>query len=195
MRETARFEEGRPASQKLLRAVVLAAHGMLLLAAVGGERAAMASHNKEGAAVTVTLPHNWSNLEQVEKFAVLRKSAHLVRGRILPKVQIDCRKQTIKDLSSNAELSTRYPGREGGSFVFAAGEGASIMGGLDYLSSDASRIFVLSRPTTSKGGRGVSRVISNSELSHMASLLGTYHNHCSPAQLGRHIDVLAILAR
>ncbi len=195
--ETVLAEAGNVLTDRSRRHLVLASLLLLMVGACGSQLLSGNEASMSNSEVN-SLPANWRYLDTSEKFAALRDSPNLVRGSMLPDVEIDCRKRKIRDLNAQFELKVNYPTREDGSFTFLDRQNRLVTGRLVVLRSDArqnDRIFVLSRPFTFENGSSVPYVLRRHELSHVASLLETLHNHCWPAQANHHIDVYVIVVK
>ncbi len=145
---------------------------------------------------SISLPTDWRDLKNSQRFAILRDSPNLVGGSVLPNVEVDCRRRRIVDHDSRAILSFNYPTRgEIGSFTLGV-QGHPITGGLEVLSSDERRnelIFVLRRPHAFRGRGGEPHALSDDEIALLASLLETYHNHCA-APPGQQVNSFVVVA-
>jgi len=134
------------------------------------------------------LPANWRELDQRQKYELAHASQGLVRGTVLPSIEVDCLKHVVIDREAGTTLRFRSKGREEGSYAYLNPKGRLILGGLESLRSDGhpnERIYVLKGAGKSDEGKRVPHHFDEAELTHVASLIETYMHRCAskPVQI------------
>ena len=121
----------------------------------------------------------------LEKFRKARADPRLIRGRMIPHAEVNCKTGQIWHRPANRALILRPFGPDGGHFMFYLGDNIMV-GDVEPLFSQGERIFVLSGLQVARGS------FEGDQMQPMADLSETYQNRCVERR-HKHIPTFVLL--